>query len=80
MNELKDRLTRNLLDLIESNNYYWDIIRKRNETISSQDFQIKQMFKDNRKLVKKINTLLNEKIRLENEIQTLKSRLNITIN
>jgi capsid portal protein len=80
MNELKDRLTRNLLDLIESNNYYWDIIRKRNETISSQDFQIKQIFKDNRKLVKKINTLLNEKIRLENEIQTLKSRLNITIN
>ena len=80
MNELKDRLTRNLLDLIESNNYYWDIIRKRNETISSQDFQIKQMFKDSRKLVKKINTLLNEKIRLENEIQTLKSRLNITIN
>ena len=80
MNELKDRLTRNLLDLIESNNYYWDIIRKRNQTISSQDFQIKQMFKDNRKLVKKINTLLNEKIRLENEIQTLKSRLNITIN
>ena len=80
MNELKDRLTRNLLDLIESNNYYWDIIRKRNETISSQDFQIKQIFKDNRKLVKKINTLLNEKIRLENEIQTLKLRLNITIN
>ena len=80
MSELKERLTKNLLDLIESNNYYWTVIRKRNETISFQEKQIKELFKDNKKLVKNFNTLLNEKIRLDNEIQMLKERLNITIN
>lgn len=66
--DLQNRLTKNLLDLIESNNHYWDIIRKKNETIAQQQQDLKFFGKEYKKLVKsyakdqKLITFLKKRI------------------
>jgi hypothetical protein len=53
--DLQNRLTKNLLDLIESNNHYWDIIRKKNETIIQQQQQLKIFEKEFKKMIKSMS-------------------------
>ena len=53
--DLQNRLTKNLLDLIESNNHYWDIIRKKNETIIQQQQQLKILEKEFKKMIKSMS-------------------------
>ena len=72
MSDLKDRLTKNLLDLIESNNNYWLIIRKRNETIEQQQQQLKFLEKQIKKLLKLLNHEESNTEVLKQQIRQLK--------
>lgn len=69
---LQNRLTKNLLDLIESNNYYWDIIREKNSIITQQHSDLKILKQQNKKLLKLLNHEESTTEVLKQQIRQLK--------
>jgi len=80
--QLQDRLTKNLLDLIEANNYYWSVIREKNSIIAQQNSDLKILKQQTRKLLKLLNQeeltceVLRQQIRTLKEQQENKPRTN----
>ena len=66
--DLQNRLTKNLLDLIESNNYYWDVIRKKNQTIALQQQDIKKLGRELKKNIGELTAALQEIYELKQQI------------
>jgi hypothetical protein len=69
---LQNRLTKNLLDLIEANNYYWDIIREKNSIITQQHSDLKILKQQNKKLLKLLNHEESTTEVLKQQIRQLK--------
>lgn len=80
--QLQDRLTKNLLDLIEANNYYWSVIREKNSIIAQQNSDLKILKQQTKKLLKLLNQeeltceVLRQQIRTLQKQQENKPRTN----